>query len=49
MVRFGNVFDRAAPLDTVTYGGVNYNPTLHQAGAIGRNVFVAMRYRPGRE
>ena len=45
-IRLGNVFDRAPPLDTVTYGGVNYNPTLHQAGAVGRNVFMEFRYRP---
>ncbi|WP_127996312.1 TonB-dependent receptor [Piscinibacter defluvii] len=40
-----NLFDRAAPLDTVTYGGINYNPTLHQAGAIGRALFFGVRYR----
>jgi iron complex outermembrane receptor protein len=44
--RVGNVFDRAPPLDTVTYGGVNYNPSLHQAGAIGRTFFIGVRYRP---
>jgi iron complex outermembrane receptor protein len=44
--RIGNVFNRAPPLDTVTYGGVNYNPTLHQAGAIGRTFFMGLRYRP---
>ena len=43
--RIGNLFDRAPPLDTVTYGGVNYNPTLHQSGAIGRTLFVGVRYR----
>jgi iron complex outermembrane receptor protein len=41
-----NLFDRAPPLDTVTYGGVNYNPSLHQAGAVGRMFFIGLRYRP---
>jgi iron complex outermembrane receptor protein len=40
-----NVFNRLAPLDTVTYGGVNYNPSLHQTGAIGRYFHAGARYR----
>jgi iron complex outermembrane receptor protein len=31
-----NVTNRLAPLNTATYGGTNYNPSLDQAGAIGR-------------
>jgi iron complex outermembrane recepter protein len=33
------------PLDTITYGGINYNPSLHQAGAIGRFFQIGARYR----
>ncbi|MDH3461916.1 MAG: TonB-dependent receptor, partial [Burkholderiaceae bacterium] len=39
-----NLFDREPPLDTVTYGGVNYNPSLHQAGAIGRAFFIGLTH-----
>ncbi|MCU1021343.1 TonB-dependent receptor [Stenotrophomonas maltophilia] len=38
-----NVFDRIAPLDPTTYGGVNYNP-LHFSGAIGRYFTVGAKY-----
>ena len=38
-----NVFDRTAPLDPTTYGGVNYNP-LHFSGAIGRYFTVGAKY-----
>lgn len=38
-----NVFDRIAPLDPSTYGGVNYNP-LHFSGAIGRYFTVGAKY-----
>ena len=38
-----NVFDRIAPLDPATYGGVNYNP-LHFSGAIGRYFTVGAKY-----
>lgn len=40
-----NVFNTLAPLDPYTYGGVNYNPVFHQAGAVGRFYSVALRYR----
>lgn len=39
-----NLFDRVAPYDPQTYGGVNYNPTFHLAGAIGRFFSVGARY-----
>ena len=38
-----NVFDRVAPLDPATYGGINYNP-LHFSGAIGRYFTVGAKY-----
>ncbi|PWQ85122.1 TonB-dependent receptor [Stenotrophomonas maltophilia] len=38
-----NVFDRIAPLDPTTYGGVNYNP-MHFSGAIGRYFTVGAKY-----
>ena len=31
-----NLFDRLPPYDPQTYGAVNYNPTYHLAGAVGR-------------
>ena len=37
------MFDRIAPLDPTTYGGVNYNP-LHFSGAIGRYFTVGAKY-----
>lgn len=40
-----NVFNTMAPLDPYTYGGVNYNPTFHQAGAVGRFYSVGFRYK----
>jgi iron complex outermembrane receptor protein len=39
-----NVFDRLPPFDPYTYGGVNYNPAFHQAGAVGRFVLLGARY-----
>ena len=39
-----NVTNRMAPLDTATYGGQNYEPSLDQAGAIGRYFEVGFRY-----
>jgi len=39
-----NVFDRLPPFDPYTYGGVNYNPAFHQAGAVGRFVVLGARY-----
>ncbi|WP_429001881.1 TonB-dependent receptor [Xanthomonas sp.] len=38
-----NVFDRVAPLDPATYGGVNYNP-LHYSGAVGRYFTLGAKY-----
>lgn len=40
-----NVTNRLPPLDTVTYGGQNYDASYDQAGAIGRFMEVAFRYR----
>jgi iron complex outermembrane receptor protein len=41
-----NLFNRQAPLDLNTYGGGNlpYNPSLHQAGAVGRFLNVGAVY-----
>ncbi|GGC73999.1 TonB-dependent receptor [Undibacterium terreum] len=39
-----NLFDRMAPLDVQTYGQINYNPSLHQSGAVGRYFTVGARY-----
>ncbi len=40
-----NLFDRKAPFDPYTYGGVNYNPVFHQAGAVGRFFNIGARYK----
>jgi iron complex outermembrane recepter protein len=42
----GNLLDKKAPLDTVTYGGTNYNPSLHQSGAVGRVWMLGLSYLP---
>jgi iron complex outermembrane receptor protein len=42
-----NLLDEKAPFDPYTYGGVNYNPSFHQAGAVGRFFTVGFRYRYG--
>ncbi len=39
-----NLFDRQAPLDLQTYGSNNYNPSLHQSGAVGRFLNVGATY-----
>ena len=39
-----NLFDRAAPFDPQTCGGINYNPALDQAGAVGRYYRIGARY-----
>lgn len=39
-----NLFNLKAPFNPYTYGGVNYNPTLHQAGAVGTFFTVGARY-----
>jgi iron complex outermembrane receptor protein len=40
-----NVTNRLAPLNNVTYGGQNYNPSLDQPGAVGRFFQLAVRYK----
>ena len=40
-----NVTNRLPPLDSVTYGGQNYDASLDQAGAIGRYMEAAFHYR----
>jgi iron complex outermembrane receptor protein len=40
-----NVFNRLAPLNTVTYGGFNYNPSLDQPGAVLRYYELGLHYR----
>lgn len=44
-VHVRNLFDARAPLDTVTYGGINYNPSLHQAGAVGRQFALTLAWK----
>jgi iron complex outermembrane recepter protein len=39
-----NVTNRLAPLNTATYGGTNYNPSLDQTGAVGTFFELAVRY-----
>ena len=39
-----NVTNRLAPLNTATYGGTNYNPSLDQAGAVGTFFELAVDY-----
>jgi len=39
-----NLFNRKAPFDPYTYGGVNYNPAYHQAGAVGRFFTFGAKY-----
>ncbi len=39
-----NLFNRMAPFDPYTYGGFNYNPAFHQAGAVGRFMTLGVRY-----
>ena len=40
-----NLTNRLAPLNNVTYGGQNYNPSLDQTGAVGRFFELALRYQ----
>jgi iron complex outermembrane recepter protein len=40
-----NVTNRLPPLNTATYGGTNYNPSLDQAGAVGTFFELAVNYR----
>jgi iron complex outermembrane receptor protein len=39
-----NVFDKVAPLDPLTYGGMSYNP-MDASGAIGRYFKVGASYK----
>jgi iron complex outermembrane receptor protein len=39
-----NLFNKRAPFDPYTYGGVNYNPAFHQAGAVGTFITVGAKY-----
>jgi iron complex outermembrane recepter protein len=43
-VTVSNVTNRLAPLNTATYGGTNYNPSLDQAGAVGTFFELAVSY-----
>ncbi|MGO9991848.1 MAG: TonB-dependent receptor domain-containing protein [Steroidobacteraceae bacterium] len=45
MANITNVTNRLPPLDTVTYGGQNYDASYDQAGAIGRFMELTFRYR----
>ncbi|HEY8026242.1 MAG TPA: TonB-dependent receptor [Burkholderiaceae bacterium] len=42
-----NLFNQAPPVDLNTYGGGNlpYNPSMHQAGAVGRFVNIGANYK----
>lgn len=40
-----NVTNKLAPLNTATYGGTNYNPSLDQAGGVGTFFELALNYR----
>ncbi|MBC3933260.1 TonB-dependent receptor [Undibacterium sp. CY22W] len=39
-----NLFDKVAPLDPLTYGGMSYNP-MDASGAIGRYFKVGLKYQ----
>jgi len=39
-----NLFDKVAPLDPLTYGGLSYNP-MDASGAIGRYFKLGARYQ----
>jgi iron complex outermembrane recepter protein len=43
-VSIGNVFDRIAPLDPSAYINLNFNPSFHLAGAIGRTFNVGLKH-----
>jgi iron complex outermembrane receptor protein len=40
-----NVTNRLPPLNTATYGGTNYNPSLDQPGAVGTFFQLGVNYR----
>jgi iron complex outermembrane receptor protein len=39
-----NLFDRIAPLDPSSYINLNFDPSLHLSGAIGRTYNIGLRY-----
>lgn len=39
-----NLFNRLAPFNPYTYGGTNYNPAQHQAGAVGTYLTLGAKY-----
>jgi iron complex outermembrane receptor protein len=39
-----NLFDKVAPLDPLTYGGLSYNP-MDASGAVGRFFKAGARYQ----
>ncbi|WP_169926806.1 TonB-dependent receptor [Massilia putida] len=43
-VSISNVFDRIAPLDPSAYINLNFNPSFHLSGAIGRTFDVGVRH-----
>jgi iron complex outermembrane receptor protein len=45
MANVNNVTNRLPPLDNVTYGGMNYDASFDQAGAVGRFLEASFRYR----
>ncbi len=45
MINVTNVTNRLPPLDNVTYGGMNYDASYDQAGAVGRFMEASFRYR----
>jgi iron complex outermembrane recepter protein len=45
MANVTNVTNRLPALDNVTYGGMNYDASFDQAGAIGRFMEATVRYR----
>jgi len=40
-----NAFDAEPPIDPINYAGINYNPTYHQAGIVGRFWRLGLAYR----
>jgi iron complex outermembrane recepter protein len=39
-----NLFNRLPPFNPYTYGGVNYNPAIHQDGAVGTYFTMAAKF-----
>jgi len=40
-----NLFDADPPFNPINYAGINYNPTYHQAGIVGRFWKLGLAYR----